>query len=107
MRHHHERKTAYIPQRDELAPGARAPRRSPPVVIEHEPVEVLAAAKVAPDGGAGVAGVVNAAPADPFEAEDVRFVAHEEPRPRPRGIGFNKFGDAINLADYADEDLSL
>ena len=28
MRHHHERKTAYIPQRDELAPGARAPHRS-------------------------------------------------------------------------------
>ena len=48
----------------------------------------------------GVAEVVAVASADPSQV-------HEEPRPRLRGFGFNRFGDAINLADYADEDLSL
>ena len=73
------------------------PRRA--LTFERSPVEILAAApEVAPDGGAGVAEVVNAAPADPF-------AVHEEPR--RRGIGYDQHGLAINLADYSDEDLAL
>lgn len=80
-----------------LIPGNLA--RRPPVelvarVIEHEPVEILAAAKVARDK-AGVAEVVAVAAAAPFEV-------HEEPR--RRGIGYDQHGLAFNLSD---EDLSL
>ena len=49
----------------------------------------------------------------PDKAEGSEVVAepsatsHVYKDPRPTGFGFNKFGDAINLAEYADEDLSL
>ena len=76
------------------------PRRA--LTFEREPVEILAAAKVAPDK-AGVAEVVAVAPADPSQAEyGMSFEVEAEPR--PRGIGYDQHGLAFNLSD---EDLSL
>ena len=93
MRDHHKHRTAYFPQRDEVAPSARAPSTSPPpVVIEHESAQVqVAAPQLAPDA-AGAADVVAAAPA----------ALPRPPRPM-RVLNFNRFGAAINV----DEDLSL
>ena len=73
------------------------PRRA--LTFEREPVEILAAAKVAPDK-ADVAGVVNATSADPTEAETdgaMSFEVHEERR--PRGIGYDQNGLAFNFSD--------
>ena len=79
------------------------PRRA--LAFEHEPVEVQAAAPKAAPAQAGAADVVAAASAAGAGAGGMSFEVGAAPR--PTGIGFNRFGDAINLGDYADEDLSL
>ena len=68
--------------------------------FDHEPNEVLAAVLQAPDEAEG-SGVVARPSATPSETAPVSFVVPDAPA---RGIGFNKFGDAINLAD---EDTTL
>ena len=71
------------------------PRRA--LTFEREPVEILAAAKVAPDE-ADVAEVVTVASADPSETDGaMSFEVHEERR--PRGIGYRKDGLAFRFSD--------
>ena len=97
MRHHYEGKTAYFPDREtSWRPGSKAVSGIEPKLIEHEETEILAAVLKAPEEvGTGV--VVPPVPTTPHVYED----------PRPTGQGFNRFGNAINLAEYTDEDLSL
>ena len=68
-----------------------------PTGMAHEPKKIRAAVLEAPDKaeGSGVVARPSATPSVSFQVD--------EPRPTT-GFGFNKFGDAINLAD---EDLSL
>ena len=99
MRHHFAAKTAYFPDREtSWRPGSKAAAGIEPGLIEHEDNEICAAVLEAPDEAEGL-GVVAQPSATP------RAMSFEVQEKRPaRGFGFNKFGDAINLAD---EDLSL
>ena len=103
MRYHYEGNTAYFPDRDEAwRPGSGRGKRAvsgiepKPMLIEHEEDEIQAAVLQAPDAAGGPV-VVPEPPATPHIYED----------PRPTGQGFNRFGNAINLAEYTDADLSL
>ena len=106
MRHHYEARTAYFPNRDEAwRPGSGRAKRPVsvneprPRLIEHEndDVEIQAAVLQAPD----TAGDPGAPPGSPAGA-----IVHDLD-PRPTGLGFNRFGQAIDLAEVSDEDLRL
>ena len=67
-----------------------------PVGMAHEPKLIQAAVSQAPDT-AGDPVVVPGSPAAPIVREEAR----------PSGIGYSRDGQAINLADYGEEDLTL
>ena len=58
----------------------------------------------------GIGGLVAPVPAtlpEPEAATAPRATSFEVNEERPRGIGFNQFGDAMNLAELSEEDTAL